>query len=127
LRIAKDVWLESRSPDARGMPVVAADGNIAGTVKDIWVDRSETMVRYYEVEVPAHGGGTRHVLLPSNCTTIRGRTGPVRVVSITAAQFSDVPGTAHPEQVTCREEDRIMGYYAGGYLYATPSRQEPLL
>jgi len=127
LRIADDVWLESRSPDARGMPVVAADGNIAGTVRDIWVDRSETMVRYYEVEVPAHGGGTRRVLLPSNCTRIRGSTGPVRVVSITAAQFSDVPGTAHPEQVTCREEDRIMGYYAGGYLYATPARQEPIL
>jgi photosynthetic reaction center H subunit len=127
LRIAPDCWLEASSPDARGMPVIAADGEIAGTVQDIWVDRSETMVRYYEVEVPTADGANRRVLLPSNCTRIRGRTGPVRVVAITAAQFRDVPATAHPEQVTVREEDRIMAYYAGGYLYATPSRQEPLL
>jgi hypothetical protein len=27
--------------------------------------------------------------------------------------------------VTLLEEDRIVGYYAGGYLYATPNRTEP--
>jgi len=29
--------------------------------------------------------------------------------------------------VTLREEDRIMGYYGGGQLYATPRRTEPLI
>ena len=31
------------------------------------------------------------------------------------------------DQVTKLEEDRIVGYYGAGTLYATPARQEPLL
>jgi len=30
-------------------------------------------------------------------------------------------------QVTLLEEEKIMAYYGAGTLYATPSRQEPLL
>jgi len=51
----------------------------------------------------------------------------VNVNSITAQQFAQVPATKSPVTVTRREEDRICGYYAGGNLYAMPSRQEPLL
>jgi photosynthetic reaction center H subunit len=29
--------------------------------------------------------------------------------------------------VTLLEEDKIMGYFGGGYLYATPERQEPFI
>ena len=29
-------------------------------------------------------------------------------------QFADVPRTAHPEEITAREEDRVNAYYAGG-------------
>jgi photosynthetic reaction center H subunit len=49
------------------------------------------------------------------------------VKAITAAQFVDVPATASDRQITLREEDRIMAYYAGGHLYATPSRSEPII
>ena len=38
-----------------------------------------------------------------------------------------VPAIANPNEVTKREEDRIVGYYAGGTLYATPSRMGPVL
>jgi len=38
-----------------------------------------------------------------------------------------VPTTRHPDQVTLLEEDKIAGYYGGGYLYSTPQRQEPLV
>ena len=47
--------------------------------------------------------------------------------SILASQFAGVPTTSANDQVTLLEEDKIMGYYAGGRLYATPDRQEPLL
>jgi photosynthetic reaction center H subunit len=49
------------------------------------------------------------------------------VKSILGAQFAHVPGTRHAEQVTFLEEEKIMAYYGGGTLYATPQRQEPLL
>ena len=53
--------------------------------------------------------------------------GRVAVKSILSTQFDAVPTTKNPEQVTLLEEDKIMGYYAGGRLYATAERQEPLL
>ena len=45
----------SAGPDPRGWDVVGADGEVAGTVKDLWVDRAEMLVRYVEVELPAEG------------------------------------------------------------------------
>jgi photosynthetic reaction center H subunit len=38
-----------------------------------------------------------------------------------------VPRTRSADSVTFREEDRICAYFAGGHLYATPQRVEPLL
>ena len=38
-----------------------------------------------------------------------------------------MPGIRNPDSVTLLEEDKIMAYYGGGTLYATPQRQEPLL
>jgi len=29
--------------------------------------------------------------------------------------------------VTLNEEERVVAYYGGGYLYATPARLEPLI
>lgn len=124
LRAAPGFHLDERSPDARGMRVIGADHRVAGTVVDIWVDRAEPSPRYYEVELAE---GTQHVLLPFTCARIRLRTREVMVKSILAHQFADVPVTALPERVTLLEEDRIMAYYASGYLYATPDRQEPFI
>ena len=124
LRAAPDFSVTHSDPDPRGLPVVGADGQIAGTVRDLWVDRAEVMFRYLEVEVPAPGG-TRRVLLPINFSRIDARQ--VKVRSILAAQFAQVPGTRQPDTVTLLEEDKIMAYYGAGTLYAVPSRQEPLL
>jgi photosynthetic reaction center H subunit len=49
------------------------------------------------------------------------------VKSILSTQFAHVPTTKHPEQITLLEEEKVMAYYGGGTLYATPDRQEPLL
>ncbi len=122
LRAAPGFHLDAKSPDARGMSVVGADNEIAGTVVDIWVDRAEPSPRYYELELVNQG---RTVLLPFNCTRIKSRTSEVMVKSITGAQFVNVPVIATPDRVTLLEEDKIMAYYSSGYLYALPDRQEP--
>ena len=108
---------------ARGGDVMGADRKVAGTVKDIWVDRSETIIRY--LEVTTNGG--RSVLLPMTFASINRNRLEVKVHAILADQFANVPGLANPDQVTLLEEDKICAYYGGGMLYATASRQEPLL
>jgi photosynthetic reaction center H subunit len=123
LRVATQFSPESQDPDPRGMDVVGCDGKIAGVVRDLWIDKAEYMLRYLEVEVPT-GAATHRVLLPEGFSSIG--NGRVSVDAITAAQFRDVPGIRNPNQVTLLEEDKIMGYYGGGTLYATPTRQEPL-
>jgi photosynthetic reaction center H subunit len=115
--------IDTGDRDPRGFVVVGADRNVAGTVKDIWVDRSETIIRYLEVTT----NGNRSVLLPMTFARVDRRRGQVKVHAILADQFANVPGLASPDQVTLLEEDKIVGYYGGGLLYANASRQEPLL
>lgn len=124
LRVAPGTTIEPNDPDPRGMSVIGADNVVAGTVRDVWVDRAEALIRYLEVEVPEAG---RTVLLPMAMARVNGRRGYIAVNSLLARHFADVPAIASPDQVTKREEDRIVGYYGGGQLYATPSRLGPLL
>ncbi len=126
MRVATDFKVDDKDPDPRGMPVVGADGVTGGIVRDIWVDRSESLIRYLEVETAGSGGLSR-VLLPMPFAQIDGRRQAVKVISILGSQFASVPEIANPNQVTLLEEDRIVAYYGGGTLYATPARQEPLL
>jgi photosynthetic reaction center H subunit len=126
MRDAASFSVAAEDPDPRGKRVIGADGAVAGTVTDIWVDRSEMMVRYYEVALPVEGRRKPvTVLLPYGFARVRG-DGEIRVDSILSGQFAGVPKTAAPDRITLREEDRIMAYYAGGTLYATRERQEPL-
>jgi photosynthetic reaction center H subunit len=128
LRAATDFAVAARDPDPRGMSVVGADGRVAGTVRDLWVDRSEVVIRYLEVEVAAPASeGARHVLLPVNFAQIRRSRRQVRVAAIRAGQFAAAPELRNPDRITLREEDRIAAYYAGGYLYAAPGRLGPML
>jgi photosynthetic reaction center H subunit len=124
LRVAPSFYLEPRDPDPRGMLVIGLDDEVAGTVVDVWVDRSEPQIRYLQVEV---SGARTNVLLPITVAKISASRREVRVRAITAAQFADVPTTAVSDIVTLREEDRIQAYYSAGYLYATPDRLGPLL
>jgi photosynthetic reaction center H subunit len=126
LRLAEGTFLEARDPDPRGMKVLGADSEIGGVVTDVWVDRAEALIRYLEVEVKTSAGAKR-VLLPLPFAKIDGRRERVRVQAILGSQFADVPATVSLDQVTKREEDRIVGYYGAGTLYATAARQEPLL
>ncbi len=113
----------TKDPDPRGFPVYGTDDEIAGTVADLWVDLCEPMITYYEVALSGADG--RHVLLPANFS--RALKNRINVASITSEQFAQVPATASAERITRLEEDKICAYFAGGTLYATPERQEPLL
>jgi photosynthetic reaction center H subunit len=124
LRVAPGFSVSSKDADPRGMTVLGADREIGGVVSDVWVDRAEPQIRYLEVETPA---AHRKVLLPMTFAKIDAGRASVHVRSILGAQFATVPGLASPDQVTRREEDQICAYYAGGTLYATPERSEPLL
>jgi photosynthetic reaction center H subunit len=126
LRAAPEYALASEDPDLIGWNVVGADGDVAGSILDVWIDRSEMIIRYLEVAltVPATA---RTVLLPAGFAELASRSRQVRVGALLAAQFADVPTTRRPDEVTLREEDRICGYYGGGLMYATPERAEPLL
>jgi photosynthetic reaction center H subunit len=123
LRVATGHYLDEESPDPRTMQVVGADGVVGGVVSDIWIDRAEAIIRYLEITLVAGPS----VLLPMPLVRIDTRAGLVKVQSILGSQFADVPMLANPDQVTLREEDKIQAYYSSGYLYATPSRMEPLL
>ncbi|MBU1360693.1 MAG: PRC-barrel domain-containing protein, partial [Gammaproteobacteria bacterium] len=122
LRDAPGFGLSRKDPDPIGLPVFGADGVIGGVVTDLWVDRAEAVFRYVELEVK---GAPRRVLLPITFSKIDDQC--VRVRSILGAQFAHVPATRQPGQITLLEEERVVAYYGGGTLYATPGRQEPLL
>lgn len=127
-RLEPMVTVSSRDPDPRGMKVIGADGRVAGTVTEIWIDRSEQLVRYLQVDNGEPGTGP--LLMPMTLAKFTGSTFKgysIKVRSITAAQFARVPRTKSTESVTFLEEDRICAYFAGGNLYATPLRTEPLI
>ncbi len=124
LRVATNFFVPRQDEDPRGMRVMGADGAAAGTVRDLWIDRGEWVIRYLEVTLDKGG---QNVLLPMMTAKVQKSRRQVRVDAITAAQFSEVPRTANPDQVTFYEEERVVAYYGGGFLYATPQRSEPLL
>ena len=120
---ALDYTIERRDPDPRGMPVLGCDGALAGTVSELWIDRADRLIRYLAVDLTV--GGT--VLVPMMMTDIQRGNRRVVCDAVTAAQFADAPRIAATDRITLYEEDRVLGYFGGGYLYATPDRQEPLL
>jgi photosynthetic reaction center H subunit len=125
LRLDSSYSVEPRDPDPRGQKVYGADHRVGGDVRDIWVDRSERLFRYYEVEVQAEDG-KRRVLLPVNFCKVKG-DGSIKVHAIMSNHFAAVPGLRNADQVTMLEEEKICAYYGAGNLYAMPSRLGPWL
>ena len=108
------------------MSVRGADGKLVGTVVDLWVDQSVKFLRYLEVEVTVTPQA-RRALLPIYYANVKSSRRLIKVSAILASQFAEVPRLREPDRVTAREEDQINAYYAGGLLYATPRRVEPVL
>jgi photosynthetic reaction center H subunit len=124
LRVAPDFSLDKRDPDPRGMNVVAADNVVAGTVSEVWVDRSEYMVRYIEVQL---ANSSKRVLVPMTMVVVQGGRKRVKVNALLASQFENIPQLSGSDQITRDEEERVCAYVGAGTLYATPARTEAWL
>jgi photosynthetic reaction center H subunit len=118
------ISVEGRDRDPRGMRVVGADGAVAGRVNDLWVDRSEMLIRYLSVDVE---GASDAVLLPMTMAVVDKRRNVVICSALNASQFNGAPGLRTKGQITRLEEEKITAYFGSGYLYANSARQEPYL
>ncbi len=123
LRVATAFYIAADDPDPRGFTVVDADGVVAGTVADVWVDRTEYLARFIEIAT-ATG---KHVLAPVPLVRVDEPGGRVKIKTLLAHHIAAAPTTALPDVVTLREEDRIAAYFASGQLFAKPERSEPFL
>jgi len=119
-----EAYRVSAGRDPRGLPVVAGDGEVVGTISDMWIDAPEQLVRYLEIELDAdHGGGTR--LVPMTFSKVGWKK--VTINSIFGKHFADVPVTKSGNQITKLEEELISAYYGAGILYASEKRFGPML
>jgi photosynthetic reaction center H subunit len=123
LRVASNFALAPEGGNPLGFTVIGGDRRAAGTIKDVWVDRSESWLRYYEVALEGAGSA----LIPVHFTDVNFRARTVTVKALLASQFASVPGLKNPDSVTMQEEEKIAAFYGGGTLYATAARAEPLL
>ncbi len=121
LRVADGYHVDEKDIDPRGMPVVGADDVSVGDVSDVWIDLAEPMIYFLEV---ATQGGSR--MVPFGFAEIDKEAGKIRVNAIYSNQFASAPTIASPDQITMLEEDKIMGYFGGGLLFADDKRAEPL-
>ncbi|MEO0792802.1 MAG: photosynthetic reaction center subunit H [Pseudomonadota bacterium] len=145
MRIVSDFEIPERDIDPRGTPLIGADGKQAGTITDVWVDRSDYVIRYLEAEVATgtgEGASTKNILVPWNLVDIKSDrdwfmefiraksdkvNAEMHVYALTSDLFAGVPTTKNPERITYLEEEKIFGYFGGGYMWATKDRAEPMI
>ncbi|MEL7543429.1 MAG: photosynthetic reaction center subunit H [Pseudomonadota bacterium] len=123
--------------DPRGLPVVGADGVEGGTVKDVWIDAGESLIRYLEIETPGGVVIAPFTLADVNPITMNGFNpfgifgdtkgdAFVEINCVNGAQIAEAPKTASPDQITMLEEEKVSAYFGSGYLYANADSREPL-
>lgn len=118
LRVAEDWSVAKGEGDPRGLPVLDSRFAPVGAVTELWVDKGVKILRYFEVTLSIPQAPGRRVLVPIYYTDVNTRRGRVRVRSLLAYQFADVPGIASPDQITAREEDRINAFYSAGLIFS---------
>ena len=123
MRVAPNFAVAPEGGDPMGFAVVGADKIVAGVVKDLWVDRGESVLRYYEVALKEGAA----VLLPATFSMVDFKRRRIVVSALLGGQFSGAPRTRDPNKITKLEEEKVTAYYGAGTLYATPERSEPLL
>jgi photosynthetic reaction center H subunit len=129
LRIATDYYTDPKDAQLIGFALVGTDGQSGGTITDIWVDRAEFMIRYLEVAT-INGDGTatgKTVLVPMTMCAVKKAAKQVRIDAVLGSQVSGAPQLVSQTQITLLEEEKIVGYFGAGYLYATAARAEPAL
>ncbi len=124
MRADSSLHVDEKDPDPRGMPVLAADGEQVGTCSDLWIDLAEPQIYYIEVDSGGDEGG-RSYIVPFGFAELDKRNGQIKVNALYSHQFANVPGLASPDQITMLEEDKIVGYFGGGLMFADDKRGEP--
>lgn len=124
LRVATNFAVPEEGANPIGFPVYGADRLEGGVISDLWVDRGELIVRFYEITVAGSG---KRVLVPVYFADVSAGQRRVVVKSLLASQFALAPATKNPDKVTLLEEDKIAAFYGGGLFYSTPARTEPLI
>ena len=122
LSLAPEFSIAREDHDLNGWPVLGADGEVAGMVSDLWIDKSDRLIRYIQI-----GAAAGAVLAPMMMAKVDRRRRRVVVDALLASQFAGAPRIGAADQITLYEEERVQAYFGGGYLYATPARQEPFL
>lgn len=125
MRTDTSLVVDRRDVDPRGMELVGADDETVGTITDLWIDLAEPQI--YFLEATAKGEVGRSIIIPFGFAEIDKRANKIRVNALYAKQFDDVPQLASPDSITLLEEDKIMGYFGGGLMYADDTRAEPYL
>jgi photosynthetic reaction center H subunit len=123
MRVAPGISVSRGDADPRGFAMLGVDGKAVGKVSELWIDRADRLVRYLEVVLDSG----RTVLVPMTMVLVKGKKGEVQTDSISAAQFANAPGIGERDSITLDEEERIVAYFGGGYLYSSRERSEPIL
>lgn len=95
MRLLPEHVIAEDDADPRGMEMVGADGLPAGIVADLWIDRSEMLVRYVEVRLDptvaaTRGAFTQTVEVETAAVAVDTETGDVAVAVMD--QIVSVPG-----------------------------------
>ena len=83
-------------PIRAAWPVVGGDHGVAGTVTDVWVDRSEYLARYYELELAGERRTPR--ARARQLRQARQAAARIFVARAHADHFAGVPATKAPDQ-----------------------------
>ena len=108
--------------DPRGLPVQTSDKEVVGRITDMWIDIPEQFVRYLVVDLNPEGSGQQR-MIPMNFARIK--RNKVQIDSLHQQHMAGIPTIRGTEQITLLEEEKIMAWFGGGTLYATPKRVEP--
>jgi len=121
MRVTSGFSIAEEDVNPIGLEVKGFDKVSGGSCTDVWVDKSEDLIRYLEVKTKS--GKT--VLLPFNFCNIR--KDYISVESILGIQFENVPVLKNPNTISLLEEDKVMAFYGAGTLMAYPKRRESVV
>ena len=123
MRVATNYAVADGGGNPIGFSVIGADGKVAGTIKDIWVDRAESMVSYYEIGLT----GGKSVLAPVHFCDVNFRARTVKITALTAEPVRRGAATEEPRRVTMQEEEKVAAVLRRRHALFDPARAEPLL
>ena len=113
-------YIPDGDPDPRGWVLISADKKIVGKVEDLWFNRAEFFLRYFEVSIDGAEG--RH-LIPAFFAEALPADRAVRATTLVAKDLRNAPIRADSTCITMREEDRLNGFFAGGLRYSVGHAQ----